>query len=109
MRIAVEAYGYRPAWMALAAGARLAPVPVDRDGLDVEALAREVAARPIRALYVTPHHQFPTMATLGAPRRLALLALAARERFAIIEDDYDHEFHYEGRPIAPLDPNPLLG
>ena len=55
-----------------------------------------------RAFYLTPHHQYPTLATLSAPRRLALLELARRHRFALIEDDYDHEFHYEGRPVLPL-------
>lgn len=51
---------------------------------------------------MTPHHQYPTTAVLGAPRRLALLELARRRRIAILEDDYDHELHYEGRPILPL-------
>ena len=53
-------------------------------------------------MYLTPHRQFPTTVTLAAPRRLALLQLAANERFAIVEDDYDHEFHYTGRPVLPL-------
>lgn len=101
--VAVEALGYRPAWQALAlAGARLHPVPVDAAGLDVAALERLCARQTIRAVYVTPHHQYPTTATLQAGRRLALLALAERRRLAIIEDDYDHEFHYEGRPVLPL-------
>jgi GntR family transcriptional regulator/MocR family aminotransferase len=102
--IAVEAYGYRPAWPALrCAGARLGPVPVDRHGLRVDALAELCEREPrVRGVYVTPHHQYPTTATLSAPRRLALLELAARKRFAIFEDDYDHEFHYEGRPVLPL-------
>jgi len=56
----------------------------------------------VRAVYVTPHHQYPTTATMAAGRRMALLALARTRRMAIIEDDYDHEFHYEGRPILPL-------
>jgi GntR family transcriptional regulator/MocR family aminotransferase len=101
--VAVESLGYRPAWRALTgAGARLVPIPVDRRGLVVEALARAVAAHRIRAVYVTPHHQYPTLAVLSPGRRLELLELAARERFAVIEDDYDHEFHYEGRPVLPL-------
>jgi GntR family transcriptional regulator/MocR family aminotransferase len=102
--IAVEAYGYRPAWTALrCAGARLIAVPVDRHGLRVDALAELCEREPrVRGVYVTPHHQYPTTATLSAPRRLALLELAARKRFAIFEDDYDHEFHYEGRPVLPL-------
>jgi GntR family transcriptional regulator/MocR family aminotransferase len=56
----------------------------------------------VRAVYLTPHHQYPTTRVLAPGRRLALLALAARHRLAIIEDDYDFEFHYEGRPILPL-------
>jgi GntR family transcriptional regulator/MocR family aminotransferase len=101
--VAVEALGYRPAWRALsAAGARLLPIPVDADGLVVSALARAAARERIRAVYVTPHHQYPTLAVLSPGRRLELLELAARERIAILEDDYDHEFHYEGRPILPL-------
>jgi GntR family transcriptional regulator/MocR family aminotransferase len=102
-RVAVEAFGYRPAWEGLrAVGAVLVPIPVDRDGLDVEALARAHASAPIRAAYVTPHHQYPTGAVLSPSRRMALLALATAERFAVFEDDYDHEFHYRGRPILPV-------
>lgn len=101
--VAVEAMGYPPAWRAFrSVGARLLPIPVDRDGLDVAALAAAARRERIRAVYVTPHHQYPTTALLAPGRRLQLLALAARERIAIIEDDYDHEFHYEGRPVLPL-------
>lgn len=101
--VAVEQIGYRPAWEAFrAAGARIVPVPVDDDGVDVGALARIAAGTPVKAVYVTPHHQYPTTVTLKAARRLALLALARRERFAIVEDDYDHEFHFDGRPVLPL-------
>lgn len=101
--VAVEEVGYRMAWEALrGAGARLHGIAVDREGLDVDALARLAARTSIRMVYLTPHHQYPTMVTLSGPRRQALLALARRHRFAIVEDDYDHEFHYEGRPVAPL-------
>ncbi|MBE7449511.1 MAG: PLP-dependent aminotransferase family protein [Kofleriaceae bacterium] len=102
-RVAVEALGYRPAWDALRlAGAELVPIAVDGGGLDVAALARVAARRTVRAVYLTSHHQYPTTVTLGASRRLALLELARRHRWIVIEDDYDHEFHYEGRPVAPL-------
>jgi GntR family transcriptional regulator/MocR family aminotransferase len=95
--------GYRPAWEAFrAAGATVIPIPVDRDGLDVGALKQVVACTALRAVYLTPHHQYPTTVTLKAARRLALLDLARAERIAIIEDDYDHEFHYDGRPVLPL-------
>src|SRR6185436_18931255 len=85
-----------------AAGATLVPIPVDRDGIDVDRLAALASSRPLAAIYVTPHHQYPTTVTLKAARRLALLELARSRRFAIIEDDYDHEFHYDGRPVLPL-------
>jgi len=102
-RVAVEALGYRPAWDALRlAGAELVPIAVDGDGLDVVALARVAARKPIRAVYVTPHHQYPTTVTMSAARRLALGALARRHRLIVLEDDYDHEFHYDGHPVAPL-------
>jgi GntR family transcriptional regulator/MocR family aminotransferase len=99
----VEALGYQPAWASLErAGARLVGVPVDAAGIDVDALDKICAKQPVRLIYVTPHHQFPTTALLSAARRLQLLALARKHRIAIIEDDYDHEFHYEGRPVLPL-------
>jgi GntR family transcriptional regulator/MocR family aminotransferase len=101
--VAVEALGYRPAWEVFrAAGARLVAVPLDRDGARVEALAALARRDPIRAFYVTPHHQYPTTVGLAPGRRVALLDLARRARFAVLEDDYDHEFHYDGRPVLPL-------
>ncbi|MEO8800708.1 MAG: PLP-dependent aminotransferase family protein [Polyangiaceae bacterium] len=101
--VAVEALGYRPAWRAFrAAGARLAPIALDRHGLDVDALADLAEREKVTAVYLTPHHQYPTTVVLSAGRRLQLLALAAAKRFAVLEDDYDHEFHYGGRPVLPL-------
>jgi GntR family transcriptional regulator/MocR family aminotransferase len=101
--VAVESLGYRPAWDAMRdAGAKLVPVPVDDRGMRVDRLARVIEREPIRAVYVTPHHQYPTLAVMSAGRRLQLLELARRERFAVIEDDYDNEFHYAGRPVLPL-------
>ncbi|HET7225839.1 MAG TPA: PLP-dependent aminotransferase family protein [Candidatus Eisenbacteria bacterium] len=101
--VAVEALGYPPAWEAMrASGARLVPVPVDVDGMNVAALAALMRTEPVRAVYLTPHHQFPTTVSLSPGRRLELLTLAQAKRVLVIEDDYDHEFHYEGRPILPL-------
>jgi len=102
-RVAVEDPGYESAWATLkAAGAELVPVPVDGAGLRVEALEATLRQRPLRAIYLTPHHQYPTTVTMGAPRRLRLLELARQHRIAILEDDYDNEFHFEGRPVLPL-------
>ncbi len=101
--VLVEALGYRPAWDALqAAGARLVPVPLDADGVSVDAVRAVIAEGGARAIYLTPHHQYPTTAVLAAGRRLELLELARRTKIIVIEDDYDHEFHYDGRPVLPL-------
>ena len=101
--VAVEACGYRHAWESFRqAGASLTPIPVDGDGLDVGALERVAKRQPLRAVYVTPHHQFPTTVTLSAHRRMRILDVARAHQFAIVEDDYDHEFHYDGRPVLPL-------
>lgn len=106
--VGVEQLGYPPAWRALeAAGAQLVSCPVDEQGLDVEALARICQRQssrglPLCALYLTPHHHYPTTVTLSPSRRLALAKLAREFKFFVLEDDYDHEFHYEGQPLLPL-------
>ncbi|MEO0811617.1 MAG: PLP-dependent aminotransferase family protein, partial [Myxococcota bacterium] len=107
--VAVESFGYRPAWEALRlGGASLLPIPVDAGGLETKRLissvkgARKRETESVRAIYVTPHHQYPTTATLSATRRMELLSFARDQRCIIIEDDYDHEFHYDGRPVLPL-------
>jgi GntR family transcriptional regulator/MocR family aminotransferase len=101
--VAVESLGYPPSWHALRkAGARLVPVPVDREGLDVEALASLVARESVRAVLLTPHHQFPTTVVMPPQRRERLAELALQHQFAIIEDDDDYEFHYEGKPLFPI-------
>lgn len=101
--VAVEDPGYRPAWEALRrAGARLVAVPVDAEGLQVGELAGLCERERVRAVYLTPHHHYPTTVTLSPGRRIALMQLARSTRMAVIEDDYDHEFHYEGRPVLPL-------
>jgi GntR family transcriptional regulator/MocR family aminotransferase len=56
----------------------------------------------VRAVYVTPHHQFPTTVLMPPERRIRLLALAEQFGFAIVEDDYDHEFHFAHRPMLPM-------
>jgi GntR family transcriptional regulator/MocR family aminotransferase len=101
--VAVEAFGYPPAWSVLKlAGARLVPLPLDSDGLDIDALEALLERERVRAVFLTPHHQFPTTTVMSQPRRERLAALALAHGFAIIEDDYDHEFHYAGQPILPL-------
>ncbi|MEK7898243.1 PLP-dependent aminotransferase family protein [Burkholderia contaminans] len=82
------------------AGMRLVPVPVDDDGLCVEAGLRRAA--DARFAVVTPTHQSPLGVALSLPRRLALLDWARQQRAWIVEDDYDSEFRYHGRPLPAL-------
>ncbi len=101
--VVIEALSYPPARRVMElAGARLLPVPVDHDGLDVDALETLLKREPLRAVLLTPHHQFPTTVVMSPARRARLAALAMQHRFAIIEDDYDHEFHYDGKPVLPI-------
>jgi GntR family transcriptional regulator/MocR family aminotransferase len=101
--VAMEEFSYPPARRMLRmAGARLLPVRVDDDGLDVGALEKLLSKEPLRAVFVMPHHQFPTATVMSQARRALLAELALRHRFAIIEDDYDHELHYEGKPVLPI-------
>jgi GntR family transcriptional regulator/MocR family aminotransferase len=81
------------------AGVRIVPVPVDAHGLDVDAGARRAAPALV---YVTPSCQYPTGATLALERRLALLRHADACGAWIIEDDYQSEFTYTGRPVASI-------
>lgn len=84
----------------LEAGAQLVPVPVDDQGLDV---AQGIARSPeARFAVVTPTHQSPLGVSLSLPRRLALLAWANRHGSWIIEDDYDSEYRYQGKPLPAL-------
>jgi len=84
----------------LAAGARVVPVRVDADGLDVEAGARNAGGA--RLAYCTPSHQFPLGVPMSLARRLALLKWASAARAWVIEDDYDGEFRYGTHPIPCL-------
>jgi GntR family transcriptional regulator / MocR family aminotransferase len=97
----VEDPGYPLARQALAsANVRTVPVPVDRGGMRIEA---GVAAAPhARLAVVTPTHQSPLGVALSLPRRLALLGWAAEAGAWVLEDDYDSEFRYTGRPLPAL-------
>ena len=82
------------------ARARIIPVPVDDFGLKVDIGKRRCASA--RHAYVTPAHQFPLGAAMSMDRRLDLLAWARHSRAYVIEDDYDSEFRFEGRPTPTL-------
>jgi GntR family transcriptional regulator/MocR family aminotransferase len=96
--VAMEDPGYPPPKRLFRSlGARVVGVPVDADGLVVDALPDDV-----RLVYVTPSHQFPLGAAMPLARRLSLLAWARRTGAVILEDDYDSEFRWTGRPVEPL-------
>ena len=96
--VAVEEPGYRQVRLLFQSlGARVVGVPVDDEGLTVEAIPRDV-----RLVYVTPSHQFPLGRAMSLPRRMALLAWAERRGGVVIEDDYDSEFRFLGRPLDPV-------
>jgi GntR family transcriptional regulator/MocR family aminotransferase len=96
--VVVEEPGYPQARLILAAlGARVVGVPVDAEGLVVDAIPADA-----RLVYVTPAHQFPLGMPMSAARRHALLARARAIGAVVLEDDYDSEFRYEGRPTDSL-------
>jgi DNA-binding transcriptional MocR family regulator len=84
------------------AGAKLLRIPVDDNGMDVDFLEEVLQRKKIKAVYLIPHHHFPTTVTMSMERRLSLLNLAKAHGFAIIEDDYDFDFHYNNKPYLPL-------
>lgn len=96
--VAVEDPGYRAARMLFRShGARVMGVPVDGEGLMVDAIPGNA-----RIVYVTPSHQFPLGTAMSLQRRTNLLSWAERCGGIIIEDDYDSEFRFDGRPLDPL-------
>jgi GntR family transcriptional regulator/MocR family aminotransferase len=102
-RVVIEDPHYRGARLAFETmGADIVPVPVDADGLDVRLLPTTASRQ--RLAYVTPSHQFPTGSVMPVARRLALLKWASAAGAWIVEDDYDSEYRYEGRPLEALQP-----
>lgn len=110
--VVTEDLSYPPAREAFrSAGANVVSVRLDENGLDVGHLEQVCRKHRVRLIYVTPHHQFPTTVLLPPDRRLRLMALSEQFGFALIEDDYDHEFHFVHKPLLPLasaDPTKVL-
>lgn len=98
-RVLMEEPGYEGARHAFVfAGAEVQPVAVDAEGLDIATAPKG----PARLVYVTPSHQYPLGSVLSLARRAALLQWAQRQRAFVIEDDYNGEYRFSGRPLAPL-------
>lgn len=108
--VMVENPGYKPAWKTFEnAGAELLPVNIDKEGLIIEDVIHYLKKNNrIKAIYITPHRQYPTTVTLSLKRRLELIKLSNEYDFTIVEDDYDNEFHFGYRPILPLSSLPEL-
>jgi len=101
--VAVEDPGYLDAWHIFhRTGARLRPVPVDGRGMLIDERDGHGGVAGSDVVYVTPSHQHPTNVTLSLPRRRRLLELARVRDMIVIEDDYDSEFRYRGRPTPSL-------
>jgi len=83
-------------------GAQIMEVSVDEFGLVVEEVEMLCKKQQIKAIYVIPHHHYPTTVTLSVERRIALLKLSQQYNFTIIEDDYDYDYHYASSPYLPL-------
>jgi len=97
----VEEPGYNSAKTSIqAAGVAVVPVPVDDEGMRID--LGETSAPNARLAYLTPAHQWPTGVAVSAARRQELLGWAERRNAWIVEDDYDSEFRYAGRPLATL-------
>ncbi len=94
----VESPGYGGAVAALrAAGAVVRGIPIDQAGMTIDPKGEAP-----RIIFVTPSHQYPTGRLMPIARRLELVSFAASVGASIVEDDYDNEFHYEGRPLAAM-------
>lgn len=101
--VVFESLTYPPARAAFRSfEANVLSVSQDSSGMNIDDLERLCSRHPIRAIFTTPHHQFPTTSLLPVERRLRLMEIAAKYNIAIVEDDYDHEFHFDHKPMLPL-------
>ncbi|WP_431216131.1 PLP-dependent aminotransferase family protein [Puia sp. P3] len=96
--------GYRDAnHTFIQAGAKLEYIPVDAGGMDIERIEQLCKKRkPPKLIYIIPHHHRPTTVTLSAERRMRLMNLAPKYGFALLEDDFDFDYHFASNPLLPL-------
>lgn len=101
--VAVEEKGYQPAWQCFQhCGAELIPIRLDREGICPDDLERVLQQRPLQLLYLTPLHQYPTTVSLTPARRARVMALLREYKVPLLEDDYDHDVHFDSFPPLPM-------
>lgn len=84
-------------------GANLTFIPIDKDGMDIDSIEQLCKRKQVpKMIYVIPHHHRPTTVTLCAERRMRLMNLAHKYGFALLEDDYDFDYHFSSTPLLPL-------
>lgn len=83
-------------------GSKILTVPIEDDGIDLDALEMLCKSRPIRMVYITAQQHYPTTVSLSAQKRMRLLQLAQRYGFVIVEDDHDYDFQFDKQPLLPL-------
>lgn len=84
------------------AGANLVFIPVDKEGMDVDRIEQLCKKKAPKMIYIIPHHHRPTTVTLSAERRMRIMNLASKYGFALLEDDYDFDYHFTSDPLFPL-------
>jgi len=84
------------------AGANLVFIPMDEEGMDIDRVEELCKQKIPRLIYIIPHHHRPTTVTLSAERRMKLMNLADKFGFALLEDDYDFDYHFTSDPLFPL-------
>ncbi|PZF71867.1 MocR-like pyridoxine biosynthesis transcription factor PdxR [Taibaiella soli] len=102
--VCVPEPGYRDANQSFElAGASLAFIPVDKEGMNVDMIEQLCKSKKVpRLIYIIPHHHRPTTVMLSAERRMRLMNLAVKYGFALLEDDYDFDYHFTSSPLLPL-------
>ena len=109
-KVVVESLGYKPAWQAFeSAGGELVSIERTKNGFDLAEVEKLFSQDDVKLIYLTPLHQYPTTYTIPVHQRIALYQLAADYNVAVVEDDYDHEFHYDSQPLAPMAANDPKG
>ncbi|EHQ43630.1 aminotransferase-like domain-containing protein [Myroides odoratus] len=101
--VAISEYGYYGSHIILQhTGAQLHPIPIHQEGIDLHALEKLCQQMPIRLLYLTVNHHYPTTQSLPVQQRVKLLQLAQQYGFILLEDDVNFDFHYNNTPPLPL-------